>query len=160
MKRLIYVVIFILFILFIFYLASELFINNRIRFGSSMDFKTYLKQSTNFVPLRTINNYLVAYSHNNINLHTVTINLLGNLVAFAPFGFFLPVLFKKFRSFGIYFLFMLSIIVSVEVLQVLLRVGSCDVDDVLLNIVGAIIMYLFMQFHFTKRWLSKVDLSC
>ena len=67
---------------------------------------------------------------------TVLINLLGNIVAFAPFGFFLPMFSKIGRHiFGCVFLSALFSL-AVETVQLLSKVGAFDVDDILLNAIG------------------------
>ena len=69
----------------------------------------------------------------------VMLNLVGNVVAFFPFGFFLPVLYPKCRSFlyTVFFSFECSLLV--ETIQLVSKVGSFDVDDMLLNTIGGAI---------------------
>ena len=59
-------------------------------------------------------------------------NLFGNVIIFMPFGFFLPMA-SKYRSFlaAVFYSFTLSL--CVETFQLLTKVGSFDVDDLLLN---------------------------
>ena len=76
-----------------------------------------------------------------LGLESVLVNIVGNIIAFAPFGFLLPLLNKKYRRFfTITFLSMLFTL-SVEVVQMLLKVGIFDVDDILLNTIGGILGY-------------------
>lgn len=72
----------------------------------------------------------------------VCLNLVGNVVAFLPFGFFLPILHHKCRSFlyTVFFSFEFSLIV--ETIQLISKVGSFDVDDLLLNSIGGAIGWL------------------
>jgi len=60
---------------------------------------------------------------------------LGNFVAFIPFGIVIPLLFRcnfiRFIS-----LFILSITI-LEILQILSRLGSFDIDDIIINTLGA-----------------------
>ena len=75
-------------------------------------------------------------------------NLLGNVVCFVPFGFVLPVISRNQRKF--WKILLLSFLTSllVELIQLVSKVGSCDVDDMLLNTLGGIIGYvLFRFFH-------------
>lgn len=73
------------------------------------------------------------------------LNIGGNVIGFIPFGFFLPVLKRRFRKgwkIGIMG-FLLSLFI--ETLQLYWKVGSFDVDDLLLNTIGVIIGYwIFM----------------
>lgn len=105
----------------------------------------------NIVPFKTIANYIKASSH--INRSIWISNLFGNILAFLPLGFFLPLLFKRFIGFGrtIGIVFMAT--TNVEILQYLTRVGSFDVDDIILNTVGGAIGYLLflVVYHFYKK---------
>ncbi|WP_152559308.1 VanZ family protein [Tumebacillus flagellatus] len=69
------------------------------------------------------------------------LNLGGNVVMFAPLGFFLPILWARVRGFwktaGIGMLLSLSI----EFLQYLTADREADIDDVMLNTTGAILGY-------------------
>jgi glycopeptide antibiotics resistance protein len=100
----------------------------------------------NIIPFKTISNYIKASSH--INQDIWISNLFGNVLAFLPMGFFLPLLFRRFNGFwqtaGAVFL----ATSSVEVLQFVTRVGSFDVDDIILNTAGGIIGYLLFAMVF------------
>ena len=58
------------------------------------------------------------------------------LLLFIPFGLFLPHLFQSQRRFGRFLLTSLVLLCCVECAQVLLLLGSCDIDDVILNLLG------------------------
>lgn len=62
-------------------------------------------------------------------------NLFGNIIIFIPFGFFMPMA-SRYRNFleTVFYSFALSF--GVEVFQLLTKVGSFDVDDMLLNTLG------------------------
>ncbi|MCR4732293.1 MAG: VanZ family protein [Lachnospiraceae bacterium] len=98
----------------------------------------------NFVPFREILRYTLRCRQLGIKL--VLFNLGGNIVGFMPFGFFLPALFtsKVDRWWKAWFW---AVVFSggIEVLQLLTRVGSCDVDDVILNSTGALLGYILYR---------------
>ena len=72
----------------------------------------------------------------------VLLNLMGNVLCFMPLGFVLPVLSYKNRSiFKVTFMCMLCS-VTVELIQLISKLGSCDVDDVILNTSGGILGYI------------------
>jgi len=70
------------------------------------------------------------------------VNIVGNILAFAPFGFMLPLLNTKYRKFFLIAFLSLLFSLSVEVVQLLFKVGIFDVDDIMLNTVGGILGYL------------------
>lgn len=94
----------------------------------------------NLVPFTTINQFLVV---ENFNYKVWIINLLGNIGVFIPFGILLPLVFdNKFIKLLIIFE---SGLIILEVLQLLTRRGSFDVDDLILNTIGASIGYLIYR---------------
>ena len=74
-------------------------------------------------------------------LWVVVYNLGGNIVMFVPLGFFLPALWGKFRKFGKAMGAVALIMACVELTQLLTLRGFCEIDDVLLNLIGAAIGY-------------------
>ncbi len=73
--------------------------------------------------------------------YVVFSNLVGNVLIFLPFGFFLPMA-SKFRSFiaAVSYSFLLSLLI--ECIQLVTKIGSFDVDDLFLNTLGGAIGYV------------------
>lgn len=71
----------------------------------------------------------------------VVLNLVGNVVAFIPFGMILPIMHRRFRSFFYMAFLTFEFSLAVEVIQLVCKVGSFDVDDLLLNTIGGILGY-------------------
>lgn len=80
--------------------------------------------------------------HRNLGLTAVLLNLVGNIVAFIPFGAILPVMHRRFRSFFFMTFFTFEFSLVVELIQLVSKVGSFDVDDLLLNTIGGMMGYL------------------
>ncbi|WP_054026194.1 VanZ family protein [Bacillus sp. FJAT-28004] len=110
------------------------------------NFKRTLNLSSNFVPFKTISGYVFHTSNQNI----VIKNVVGNIIIFIPFGFLLPVIAGKKLNIVqlITFSFLLSL--CLELIQLFSRIGSFDVDDLLLNTLGAILGF------FTLNVITKV----
>ncbi|MEC0229145.1 VanZ family protein [Paenibacillus alba] len=104
----------------------------------------------NSVPFRTIGMY-VLHRHS-FSTRTWIINIWGNIGVFTPYGFVLPYLFPWARRFVAFLLLFGCSLIILEVLQMLLRVGSLDVDDVILNALGASLS--FAVFAGLQRWLK------
>jgi Glycopeptide antibiotics resistance protein len=77
-----------------------------------------------------------------LGFESFAVNILGNILAFAPFGFFLPLLNVKYRK--IFYTTFLCFIFSlgVETIQLILKVGIFDVDDIIMNTAGGVLGYL------------------
>ncbi|MCI5640621.1 MAG: VanZ family protein [Lachnospiraceae bacterium] len=84
----------------------------------------------------------------------VMLNLAGNVVCFMPFGFVIPVLANRYRK--LYKMVALSFFASllVETIQLFSKLGSFDVDDILLNTLGGLLGYIAFQIgnHILHIW--------
>ena len=138
-------------------LANLLFFDNAFGrgFHISMDYLTSYR--INLEPLQTIRNYLLAYDNGNISLRPVIINLLGNLAAFAPMGVFLPALFRWQRSIFFFTATLTLGITAVEVAQVYTGAGPCDVDDLILNLAGALIVFVICRITPVWKHICRVN---
>lgn len=82
------------------------------------------------------------------------INFVFNILAFIPFGGFLPVIWPRTRG-AVKFCFRsLSYILINEAIQYLTHVGIFDVDDILLNVTGCMVGY-FIFWVLWRRWRRK-----
>ena len=68
-------------------------------------------------------------------------NLVGNVALFIPLGFFPPLLWDTCRKLWKTVALAATIMTIVELTQVLTLRGQCDIDDVILNTLGAAIGY-------------------
>ncbi|MDO4260650.1 MAG: VanZ family protein [Eubacteriales bacterium] len=93
----------------------------------------------NLVPFREIRRYL-QYGHL-IGCWRVMLNLGGNVVGFMPFGALLPAVRRKPTGFWRAAFFSMELSLLIELSQLVLQAGSCDVDDLLLNTLGGCIGY-------------------
>ena len=72
-----------------------------------------------------------------LGIRAVITNIIGNVVGFVPFGYILPVITNRLRSGFLIVLSGFSLSFLVEVIQLVTRVGCFDVDDLILNTLGA-----------------------
>ncbi|MEC0208105.1 VanZ family protein [Paenibacillus ehimensis] len=103
----------------------------------------------NLHPFRTIGHYFIYFD--SFNFSIVFINLGGNIGMFVPFGMLLPLLFRGCRTFPGFSLGFVVPLVVVELLQTVLRVGSGDIDDVILNYAGASLGYVLYRVVFGRK---------
>lgn len=88
--------------------------------------------SNNFIPFREILRY-------SITNRLFWKNVIGNMIMFTPFGFFMSY-YLKTQKLTLPFLLTLIASVAIEIVQ--MCIGRVfDVDDILLNILGGIIGY-------------------
>lgn len=94
----------------------------------------------NLVPFRSIQNQV-----EHILQGWALINLLGNIVPFIPFGFLLPISYRKINTFYKVFAVGFISIVFIELFQFMTKLGSFDVDDIILNVVGVTLGYFMIR---------------
>ncbi|MCX7615515.1 MAG: VanZ family protein [Clostridiales bacterium] len=147
-----------LFAVYLFNLGILLFLDTGFRlhgYRETLDYNRYLRLNTNFKPFATIHRYYQAFIRHRIGIYYVIVNLAGNLFAFAPFGFFLPVLSKQFLKFRNYIPITAIIIVFCEAVQFYYQIGSCDIDDFILNFTGAFLFFLILRTKWVQTYFAK-----
>ena len=129
-----------------------LFVRKRFNIGDE-PYWEQVKMSINLVPFRTIYGSLYSIIHRTIPylIPNDIINLLGNFALFMPFGYFIPRLFEKYRVFIKFILFAFVILLSIEAIQVLTLRGSFDVDDIILNLAGAVIGFFIARIAKSRK---------
>ena len=120
-------------------------------------FDNYINNSLNIIPFKTIIEYIKAFD-SLLDTRAVMINLLGNIVACMPFAFFLPLLFKKQNNIKRFTITMISIVLMIELLQFATLSGSCDIDDIILNVSGALIMYAVLKIKSVNNLIKNIFL--
>lgn len=75
----------------------------------------------------------------------VLLNLVGNIICFMPYGFVIPVLSVRCRSFFKILLLSFLASLTVESIQLVSKLGSFDVDDIMLNTLGGVLGYLLFR---------------
>ena len=124
---------------------------------AEVPFPVYLRAHMNLRPLRTIHLFsrLLVPPVREYLVRIAIRNLLGNILLFTPLGIFLPVLFPPLRKFFRTVLSVTFIIAVIELCQLALMVGSCDIDDLILNVSGAVLGYgLYRLFALLRRKLD------
>lgn len=130
------------------------FQNVRIPDYSAADYWQEVCSGWNLKPFRTVRNfadvllrkayYIEKWGSASVyaeEARHAVINLGGNVGMFIPLGFFLPGVFAKLRKFWKILLASGAIICTVELLQLFSLLGHCDIDDLILNLIGVAIGY-------------------
>lgn len=147
-KKETYVVGWCLFVVYLLSLAYFLFFAEAT--GRTFTERTY---QYNLIPFHEIRRFLVY--RRQLGFGAVALNLAGNILAFVPFGVFLPMLVKRARSFGKTLLLGCEFSLLVEIVQLFSKVGSFDVDDILLNTLGVFAGYVLFGLLRVLHWHKK-----
>lgn len=108
--------------------------------------------TANFTLFKTIKMYIdYSYMLNSFE------NLVGNVVVFIPFGFLLPYIQMRCRNFWALLLNAFCFVLGIEVFQLFSAFGAFDVDDILLNCVGASFGWIaYVEWEAVrKKWKEK-----
>lgn len=87
----------------------------------------------NYIPFSTVHFYL----DGSRPLQYTTENLVGNILLFFPMGIFLPLLFNRIKNFTAVVAVSSVVSLCFESVQLITALGTFDVDDILLNVIGA-----------------------
>ncbi|HHX11893.1 MAG TPA: VanZ family protein [Clostridiales bacterium] len=139
----------ILFYLYIILLFYFLFLSERYGRDHPSDELRY-----NLVFFQEIKRF-IQYRHL-LGFENFVVNILGNVIAFAPFGFLLPILKESYRSFFVITFLSMFFSLSIELIQLTTRVGIFDVDDILLNTLGGVLGYIiFLVFNGIRKIIKQ-----
>lgn len=142
MKKVINIILSVAFICYLLFFAFNLFFSRASWISGS--FIDYIKNSSNFIPFKTISTYVKALIDGSMNMDIPIKNLAGNFLLFLPMGIYFPLFFKKIQT-KHFFISIILLIFAVEVIQILTRRGSFDVDDFILNMAGAFLGFVVLK---------------
>lgn len=104
--------------------------------------------TANFMPFKTIKMYIdYAYKLNSVE------NLAGNVLVFVPFGFLFPFVSRDGEHFFVMLLNAFVFVLGIEMFQLFSAFGAFDVDDILLNCLGASLG--FCVYRLVRFWRKK-----
>ena len=103
----------------------------------------------NLTPLKEIKRFMRYIWDNDALGSAARLNIFGNIIAFIPFGIYLPYTSESKLGFISTFLYTFSLSLTIELVQLITKVGSCDVDDIILNTLGGVIGYI-LWYIYTK----------
>ncbi len=113
--------------------------------------------NNNFVPFKTIINFIAKFD-SLYDANDILFNLLGNFIALMPLSFFLPLFFKSQNKFSYFLLTILGITICTETIQMVSGIGVFDIDDIILNTSGALIMFLILKINSFNNFVRNIIL--
>lgn len=112
----------------------------------------YMQWYVNAKPFETIRTiYIDGYRNGYITMRYLLLNMAGNIFAFVPLSFFLPRLCRRIDRWWKFLPLTVAIVAAVELCQLGLMCGSCDVDDLILNVGGALTAYGVLRIPPVRR---------
>ena len=130
-------------VLFMAYCALMLWLLfDRPGYDPGLPYWEQVARQLNLVPFRTLRLFAdLLDSSVRAYIRMAVINLGGNILMFIPLGLLLPRVFQRCASLPRTLLTTAVIITTVELIQLFTLVGCCDIDDLILNVLGAALGY-------------------
>ncbi|MDQ0157944.1 VanZ family protein [Robertmurraya andreesenii] len=157
MRKIIKILLSISFVIYLLALVVLLFLGTRGFFWSDQSLIDYIRSSSNFVPFKTISLYITALFDGSMNMDIPIKNLFGNFLMFLPMGIYLPYYIKKINKVSSFVVTMVLLFFVIELVQVVTRRGSFDIDDLILNLLGALIGFAIWRTKGVQKALKKLD---
>lgn len=118
----------------------------------------YIRFNCNFIPFKTIFYYVTCFFSEEINRSIVIENLVGNFMMFMPTGLLFPAIFTKQKKWFCFLITIVLILIGIEVVQLVFRLGTFDIDDFILNMTGACLVYGIIKVEIIKRFLNRAKI--
>ncbi|OGX79441.1 vanZ like family protein [Exiguobacterium sp. SH31] len=142
------------FILYLIGLFVLMFSGGRGQLFTNLSLVEYIQASSNLVPFETIRLYIQSIKDGSLNVDIPIKNLGGNVLLFLPMGIYVPLFIKSVNRIGKFVGFMTVLLFTLEVIQLVTRRGSFDIDDFMLNLIGALIGYGMWNTKLVQRLLQ------
>ena len=126
-------------LIYIVVLLGFILSNNRI---SEFINQGIINKDDNLIPFYSIKQLL----NSRLGLKFGLYNIVGNFLMLTPLSILLPFISSKFRKFWSMFFVLLLTPLIIEIAQYLLKLGSFDIDDIILNTSGALIVFIIINY--------------
>lgn len=139
---------------FVIYAAAMLWLLFGQRLGyPRVSYGEYFDKNVILTPFLTIKRFTAVLKNGSSSYRTLHafVNLVGNVIMFVPLGVFWPLIRRRKLKFFRCMLECVIIIAAVELIQLFAMLGTCDIDDLILNLAGAAIGYMILKLLEIKR---------
>ncbi|MBP3325970.1 MAG: VanZ family protein [Coprococcus sp.] len=141
------------FVLFIIYIVTIVyFLIFSDMFGRTPNYE----RNVNLIPFTEIRRF-ITYRGAAISNISFMFNIVGNVVAFMPFGMLIRWARNKRTNAWIALLYSFSFTLLIETIQYISMLGVFDVDDIIMNTVGGMLGYLiyYITARIYRRYYAK-----
>lgn len=116
-----------------------------------------IQDRINLVPFKTIMTFVKEFD-SMYSTSQIMLNLFGNVCAFMPMALFLLLLFKRQNKVFQFVITLILMILGIEFLQLITGSGRFDIDDLILNLFGAVLVYLLFKIKSVKALIHNIFL--
>ncbi len=115
-----------------------MFVHNAVPLSRRLSLAEAIQQNANFIPFKSMSEYIYSAVSNRINLRYVLNFFVGNFVILIPIGAAIAYNTRK-RSIVKCLLWGISISFIIEMMQLLFGIGSFDIDSMILRTAGIVL---------------------
>ena len=116
-----------------------------------------IQDRINLVPFKTIMTFVKEFD-SMYSTSQIILNLFGNVCAFMPMALFLLLLFKRQNKAFQFVITLILMILGIEFLQLITGSGRFDIDDLILNLFGAVLVYLLFKIKSVNALIHNIFL--
>lgn len=116
-----------------------------------------IQDRINLVPFKTIMTFVKEFN-SMYSTSQIMLNLFGNVCAFMPMALFLLLLFKRQNKAFQFVITLTLMILGIEFLQLITGSGRFDIDDLILNLFGAVLVYLLFKIKSVNALIHNIFL--
>lgn len=116
-----------------------------------------IQDRINLVPFKTIMTFVKEFD-SMYSTSQIMLNLFGNVCAFMPMALFLPLLFKRQNKAFQFVITLTLMILGIEFSQLITGSGRFDIDDLILNLFGAVLVYLLFKIKSVNALIHNIFL--
>ena len=116
-----------------------------------------IQDRINLVPFKTIMTFVKEFD-SMYSTSQIMLNLFGNVCAFMPMALFLLLLFKRQNKAFQFVITLILMILGIEFLQLITGSGRFDIDDLILNLFGAVLVYLLFKIKSVNALIHNIFL--
>ena len=116
-----------------------------------------IQDRINLVPFKTIMTFVKEFN-SMYSTSQIMLNLFGNVCAFMPMALFLLLLFKRQNKAFQFVITLILMILGIEFLQLITGSGRFDIDDLILNLFGAVLVYLLFKIKSVNALIHNIFL--
>ncbi|MBQ8497408.1 MAG: VanZ family protein [Clostridia bacterium] len=128
--------------IYVLFMIFALFLYNRP--VSTLSLVQYIQRFSNIVPFATFGEYIYFLTQGRLEIQYVLLQIAQNILLFLPLGTLMPLCFDKFKSFKTT-LTLIPCFFVIEICQLVFKVGSFDIDDIILYFCGMVLGYAFYK---------------
>lgn len=118
---------------------------------------SYLKENTNIIPFATVKLFWKGYQNGLLSIEATLENILGNFLVFMPFALFLPIVSERFHKAKYLIPTVVGTVLTIEILQLIMLTGSADIDDLILNVLGAVVAHIMFKTNRLNSMLKEAS---